>query len=173
MSDEPQVNPGRGASRQAGRADRSVPGDVLLVLRIVHAALIASILLFGVMLMFVIRPPGEAVVGADIPVRADPPAYFAAIMIAMAAASMLAIYMVRRRMSRDRAAAAATTPEHAARNRSRLYSASIASWALCESIALYGLVLGIVHRDTGPFLPFAAVALVLLVALAPRRSHIL
>jgi F0F1-type ATP synthase membrane subunit c/vacuolar-type H+-ATPase subunit K len=145
---------------------------VLLVLRIVHAALILSLLLFGGLLAMVTRPPGDPVIGADIPVRADPPAIMIPIMAALAAASLLAIYIVRRRMARDRDAVAAAPVEDSARTRARLYTGSITSWALAESIALYGLVLGIIYRGTGPFLPFAAVSLLLMIVLAPRRRDI-
>jgi len=149
-----------------------VPGDVLLVLRIVHAALVASILLFGGLLAMVTRPPGDPVIGADIPVRASPPGFLVPIMAGLAGASLLAIYAVRRRMARHREAAAATTAEASALTRARLYTGSVVSWALAESIALYGLVLGIIYRGTTPFLPFAAVSLLLMIVLAPRRRHI-
>jgi len=168
VSDERRIDR-RGASRQPGRGGGS--GDVLLVLRIVHAALILSIMLFGGLLVMVTRPPGDPVIGADIPVRADPPGFIAPIMATVAGITLLVIVAVRRRMARARADAAAS-PEAAARARARVYSGSIVSWALAESIALDGLVLGIIHRDTTAFLPFAGVSLLLMIVLAPRRRHI-
>ncbi len=149
-----------------------MPGDVLLVLRIVHAALVASILLFAGLLAMVTRPPGDPVIGADMPVRADPPGFLVPIIAGLAGASLLAIFAVRRRIARHREAAAATTTESSARTRARLYTGSVVSWALAESIALYGLVLGIIYRGTTPFLPFAAVSLLIMIVLAPRRRHI-
>lgn len=144
------------------------------MLRIVHAALVASILLFGGLLAMVTQPPGDPVVGAEIPIRAEPPAMLTPVIAALAGASLLALLIVRRRMARDRDAAAnQASPDGAARRTpARVYSGSIVSWALCESIALYGLVLGIIHRGVKPFLPFAGLSLLLMVLLAPRRSHI-
>jgi F0F1-type ATP synthase membrane subunit c/vacuolar-type H+-ATPase subunit K len=143
---------------------QKTPGDVLLVLRIVHAALMASVLLFGVMLIMVTRPPGDPVPGADIPVRAEPPAVIAPIMAGLALVTLCAVVLVRRRMSSERADA--PIPQ------ARIYSLSITSWALTESIGMYGLVLGILHRDPLMYVPFGGVSLLVLLLLAPRRSHI-
>jgi hypothetical protein len=134
-------------------------------MRIVHAALMASVLLFGVMVVMVTRPPGDPVVGADIPVRAEPPAVLTPIMAGLAAASLLAVAIVRRRMARERAGGKPVVP-------ARAYSSSIASWALTESIAICGLVLGIIQRDPVAFVPFGSVSLLVLALLVPRRRHI-
>jgi hypothetical protein len=164
VSDKQRESAQAGRPARPDRGSGRVPGDVLLVLRIVHAALVASILLFGAMLVMVTRPPGDPVVGASIPVRAEPPAVLTPIMAGLAAASLLGVALVRRRMARQRAGQLAAP--------ARIYSASIVSWTLTESIAIDGLVLGIIHRDPVVFVPFGAVSLIVMAVLAPRRSHL-
>jgi len=116
------------------------------------------------MLIMVTRPPGDPVAGADIPVRAEPPAVIAPIMAGLALVTLGAVVLVRRRMSSERADA--PIPQ------SRIYSLSITSWALTESIGMYGLVLGILERDPLVYVPFGGVSLLVLLMLAPRRSHV-
>ncbi len=74
-------------------------------------------------------------------------------------------------MARRRDDDAAMTTEQAPAARAALYRASIISWALCEVIAILGLVVGILYRSLTPFMPFLAVSVLLMLLLAPRRSH--
>lgn len=171
MSDEKQIDR-PGALRQVDRGDGSVPGDVLRVLRILHGALTASILFYAVFILMVIRPAGDPVPGADIPARSGPPGFLLPVMVAVAAAILLVLMVIRGRMARRRdAAAGIMTTEQAPVDRSAMYRDSIISWALCEGIAIVGLVVGIAHRSLAPFAPFLGVSLLLMVLLAPRRSH--
>jgi hypothetical protein len=170
VSDDKQIDR-PGASRQADRGDGSVPGDVLRVMRILHGALTASILFYAVFILMVIRPAGDPVPGADIPARSGPPDVLFPIMVAVAAAILVVLMAVRRRMARRRDAAAGVTTEQAPIDRSAQYRDSIISWALCEGIAIVGLVVGIAHRSLTPFAPFLGVSLLLMLLLAPRRSH--
>jgi hypothetical protein len=170
VSDDKQIER-RGALRQADRGDGPIPGDVLRVLRILHGALVASILFYAVFILMVIRPAGDPVPGADIPARSGPPGFLLPVMVAIAAAILLVLMAVRRGMARRRDAAAGVTTEQAPLDRSAQYRDSIISWALCEGIAIVGLVVGIAHRSLTPFMPFLGVSLLLMLLLAPRRSH--
>jgi hypothetical protein len=130
--------------------DRS---DVLLVLRIVHAALAASILFYGGVIVLVTRaiPPENIVPGAPI-ARTDAPAWTLGLGALLAAALLIAVAIVRRRFR----------PETYAKR-------AITSWALTEAIAIVGLVMGMLHRDAAIFVPFGAVSFAVILLLAPRR----
>ena len=155
------------------RGQGQIPGDVLLVLRIVHAALVASILLFLGVVTLVTRPPADPVVSVDTPVRAEPPPVVAMAMIAAGGISLVALLLVRRRMARARdAARGSTDPQAGKRALARYYTGSIVSWALAESIALCGFILAIIHREPSRMYPFAAVGVVLMVVLMPRRRDL-
>lgn len=53
----------------------------------------------------------------------------------------------------------------------RAQSARIVLWAMVESIAIDGLVLGFLGHQVSTFVPFAAVALVAMLMLAPTRRE--
>jgi hypothetical protein len=120
----------------------------------------------------VTHPAGDAMVGTSVPTRGAPPPFLTPIIAAVAAATLVAVALVRRRMAmiRERGSAAAAAGT-AAPSASRLFVPAILSWALTEAIAVDGLVLGIAHRAMAQFVPFAAVSLVLLLLLWPRRAH--
>jgi F0F1-type ATP synthase membrane subunit c/vacuolar-type H+-ATPase subunit K len=52
----------------------------------------------------------------------------------------------------------------------RLFTASIITWALCESIAIYGLVLSFISFQPKYFLGFAAASLVNFVIYRPQKE---
>jgi hypothetical protein len=52
---------------------------------------------------------------------------------------------------------------------SRWFASNIIPWALCLSIALYGLVMRYVGSSLGEVSPFFAVGFVLMLCLPPRR----
>ncbi|HTM22311.1 MAG TPA: hypothetical protein VL172_17445 [Kofleriaceae bacterium] len=60
----------------------------------------------------------------------------------------------------------------AARALSRLRSGQILTWALCESIAIWGLVLAMLSWELWPVLPFVGLGLVNMLAYQPRRAMI-
>lgn len=135
---------------------RQSPRDVLLVLRIVHAALITSVVVYGGVVMLVTRPPPPGTVVAGAPVaRTDLPASFTAVLACVAVITLAVIVIVRRTIRPGRYAAPA-----------------IASWALAESIAVVGLLLGLLRRDMAYFLPFGAVSLIVMLLLTPRRRDL-
>jgi hypothetical protein len=130
------------------------PADVFLVLRIVHIAMLASLLVYAGVVVLVSRPPpADAVVAGLVPARRPPPASLTWATTIAAVAAVLALILVRRR-------------------RASYTTVSITSWALCEAIAVCGLVLAMAHRALGPFVPFGAASLALMVLLAPRRRHL-
>lgn len=132
------------------------PRDVLLVLHIVHAALIASVVVYGGVVMLVTRPPPPGTVVADAPVaRTDLPASFTFALAGVALVILAVIFVVRRKIRPGRYAAPA-----------------IASWALAESIAVLGLLSGLLRRDMAAFVPFGAVSLLVMLALTPTRRDL-
>jgi hypothetical protein len=144
----------------------------MIVLRIVHVCMMVTIVVFGGLMAIVTHPAGDAMAGSAAPVRGAPPPFLTPIMAALAATTLAAIALVRRRMATARERGPGTTEAAQPRPTSRLYVGAILSWALAESIAVDGLVLGIAHRDMAAFLPFAAVSLAVLLLLWPRRGHI-
>jgi F0F1-type ATP synthase membrane subunit c/vacuolar-type H+-ATPase subunit K len=99
----------------------------------------------------------------------------------VAVATMGIVPVVRRVMSPPRRAAAsiddvpsapADDPRVGAAVQ-KWFSMQIVSWALCESIAIYGLILTILSHDLRYFFPFAAGAIVNLILYRPSRDELL
>jgi F0F1-type ATP synthase membrane subunit c/vacuolar-type H+-ATPase subunit K len=161
---------------------RGDPASALLTLRIIHAAMIVSIALYGMVLLMVTRagPAGEPVPSSEIELRAprgEPPGpVFTIALAAVALVTIAAIFVIRaRKLPRTGKQAlfdegGARRPAH--RPRTEYFTLCILTWAMAESIAIYGLVLGILHHALLPFVPFALVSLLVMVLLAPRRRHI-
>ncbi|HTE54679.1 MAG TPA: hypothetical protein VK698_27685 [Kofleriaceae bacterium] len=138
------------------RPTRQTPRDLFLVLRIVHAAMMVSVLVYGGVVAMVTRPPPPDSVVAWAPKpRTDVPETTTAVLAVIAAATLVAVSAVRRRIRPG-----------------RYTTLAILSWALTETIAVDGLVLGMVHRDVLHFLPFGAVSFVVMLLLAPRSKHL-
>lgn len=55
----------------------------------------------------------------------------------------------------------------------KLFTASIVTWALCESMAIYGLVLSFTSYQMKYFLPFAALSLLNFLIYRPRKEQLL
>jgi F0F1-type ATP synthase membrane subunit c/vacuolar-type H+-ATPase subunit K len=55
----------------------------------------------------------------------------------------------------------------------KLFTASIVTWALCESIAIYGLVLAFLSFQMKYFFAFAAASLVNFLIYRPRKEQLL
>jgi F0F1-type ATP synthase membrane subunit c/vacuolar-type H+-ATPase subunit K len=155
----------------------------LLTLRILHAAMIASIAIYGLVLLTVTRagPAGDPVPASEIELsapRGQPPGPGFTIALAIVAAvTAAAIFFIRARALRrrrpglyDDGAAAPPPPAH--RPRLEYFTLCILSWAMAETIAVYGLVLGFLHHALLPFVPFAGASLLLMIVLTPRRSHV-
>jgi F0F1-type ATP synthase membrane subunit c/vacuolar-type H+-ATPase subunit K len=146
---------------------RGDPRSALLTLRILHAAMMASIAIYGMVLLMVTRagPAGEPVPEAEIELRAprgEPPGpLFTAILAGVAVITIAAIFFIRARaLPRDAGKkdlfddSSGAAPRRS--SRIEYFTLCILCWALAESIAVYGLVLGFLHHALLPFVPFAA-----------------
>jgi hypothetical protein len=153
--------------------------------RILHAALLASLIVYGVVAVVVKAPApddgrpaaAEAAPGAAAADAPDP-GLFLPLFGGIAAVELLVVIpLLRRRLMPPRAAfpqpledVELDSDERAAGAIARLRSASIITWALAESVALFGLVAAFMLREWRYYLPFAAVAAVAMVYFAPRRA---
>ncbi len=166
-------------------AQRGDQPSALLTLRILHAAMIASIAVYGLVLLTVTRsgPAGDPVPAAEIELsapRGEPPGpIFTVVLGIMAAITIAAVFIIRARKLPRTGGRAALFDEGKGRapgkqkkaTRTEYFTLCIICWAMAESIAVYGLVLGFLHHAILPFVPFAAASLLVMVILAPRRSH--
>lgn len=143
-------------------------GAYLRVMRILHVALLASVAVFGVVAVVVCQQGGAA------------PTDMTVFVIALAMTSVMEeagiVFFRKLRMPPRRDGdepvdleRVATEPER--RAIAKLQTIGILSWALCESVAINGLVLAMLTHDIRYFVPFAAVGLVSMAAYAPTRSQ--
>lgn len=148
-------------------------GAATRTMRLVHAALTAAVGIYVVVVAVLVRRPADPQAGAAA-IGVLPYAFAAA-----AVGSLVALVVLRRKMMpareppaqlADRIADDDPLPEPARRALGKVFAASIVTWALAESVAIYGFVLGILLRDVRPMLPFAAVSIAVLLAYAPRRA---
>jgi hypothetical protein len=142
-------------------------------LQIVYVALLASLGIYA--LMLVVISGAEA---SRIPTTLDP-TLFTAIFGGLGGLTLLAIVPVVRKAlmpPRDRVGGGRTLDldeDHGpavAQAVSRARAGSIVTWALCESVAVYGLVLSMLLHDTSYYAPFAGVAAAAMLVFAPRRT---
>ena len=158
--------------------DRAAPpteaGATLLPLRIVHAAIASTVLVYAAMLSLLTRRPPDSTVA-----RETPPAGLTWMLGAIAAIVLVAAVLVRRRaqVRARRLFDEAPPPAPAGRGRAGnpaapYFTTCLLSWALAEVVAVLGLVLGFLHWQLTPFLPFGAVSLAALLYLAPRRREL-
>jgi F0F1-type ATP synthase membrane subunit c/vacuolar-type H+-ATPase subunit K len=160
---------------------RGDPASQLLTLRILHAAMMASIAVYGLVLLTVTRsgPAGEPVPASEIELsapRGEPPGPIFTIALAVVAAiTAAALLYIRARALPHRHRPGLydqASPAPPRRARLEYFTLCVLTWAMAESIAVYGLVLGFLHHAILPFVPFAAASLLLMLVLAPRKSHI-
>jgi len=149
----------------------------ILTLRILHAAMMASIGLYGFVLLTVIRggPAGDPVPAAEIELsapRGQPPGAALTIALAIVAAVTAAAVFALRARALPRRRALYDDGSPARRSRLEYFTLCILCWGMAESIAVYGLVLGFLHHALLPFVPFAGASLLLMIILAPRKSHL-
>ena len=149
----------------------------LRVQRILHAAASASMLIYCVVGYLVSSqtttpPPPDVRAIADDPLTS--PIFLALAVAAAAVAGALPV--IRKRLLPPRRPAVVHNEEigepsspAASAARAKLQAGQILSWALCESIAIFGLVLTILSREPWPVLAFSAAGLVNLLAYAPSR----
>jgi hypothetical protein len=130
------------------------------MLWIIWGALLASVILYGVVANVVeISDPNTAEFTANI-MRWG--------LAAAALGSMFFAYWIRKTMFFDKE----DDPEFEGAQRAEtLFTTSIISWALCESVAIYGLVLRVLTGDIALFYPFAGVSVALFILFRPRPNE--
>ena len=175
-------------------AERNSLRASFVTLRILHLAMCASLGVYLLMLFMVISGQKReaeadhvepAVSTAAPPVKQEPPGDVMTIVFAaMAAMSAVGMLVVRSKLMPKGAevgrtealAGSASMPDQLTAPQkkaiARLVTASVVAWALAESVALYGLILGFLYKDVMHYLPFAACALVLLLVMTPRRAQL-
>ena len=138
-------------------------------IRILHAALLASLAIYGVVVVFVTQQPSTTPITVD-------PGVLVPIFGGLAAAILLVVEpLLRRRLMPARVAFPGREPDLDAvadgavlAALTKLRVALIVSWSLCESIGVLGLMAGFVFHDARYFAPFAVVAAGAMLAYAPR-----
>jgi hypothetical protein len=151
-------------------------GSTLVVLRILHAAMAGSVLLYGGIAALLTRNPPDSLAE-----RAAPPGYLTPVLGVAAVVVLAAAILVRRhtvargrdRLFKEDPSGRATTGKPDARARTASYlTRKILSWALVEAAAIFGLVLAFIHWDLMQFLPFGAASMLVLLLLAPTRREL-
>ena len=131
--------------------------SILRLLRILQAAMLLSIVLYAVV--------GE-VAGPRRPQPTNPA--FVLILAMISASTVLVVFLLRRIMVFRAADLLAKQPSDADAL-SRWRSGHIITFALCESIALYGLVLRMLGQTLGQIAPFYLAAAFLILYFVPRQ----
>src|SRR5437867_12657191 len=125
------------------------PGSPLLVARLVWASLLGGLAFYCVVLSLLLRSGS----GSPNPALADP---LRTLLLVLAAGQTLAVWFVWRRFVALSGGRAGVDPQ-------RAIAMHVVCWALCEAIALYGLVIGVIaHRLEPVFFVWGLVALLLL-----------
>lgn len=138
---------------------------ILRVARILYTALFVSLVAYAGLAHLLVRAARRG--GPDAPAPADPQTALPALVgIGLVLAG--AIPLVRRRLL---PAGGVAVPDEAQAMRAlaRYVAAQVVGWALCEAIAVCGLVASALLHDVRPFYGFAAVAAAGL-ALTPPRA---
>lgn len=143
-------------------------------LRILHIAITASIGLYAVVLLVITQQP------SDTEHMSLSDATGLAVVLGVASLAVLALIpFVRKRIgpARDESAAArrsaSTEGELSGAERTaigKLMSAELVTYAMGESVAVFGLVLGLITYQFVIFLPFAGLALLQLILLTPSQA---
>jgi hypothetical protein len=143
------------------------------VLRVLYGALFAALAIYVVIAYVVV---GQAI--RERPWERPAPhelLFWGLVGVAIATASV--IPLIRRRLL-PRGARPAEGITHvpklaAVRAMARYTSASIVSWALCEAIGVYGLILTFVTYDPRYEVAFAVVGAANMLVYAPRRAQVM
>lgn len=133
--------------------------NVWLPLLVIHASMMASVIMYGII---------GFTVSADGPPSTDASrGLVLAIVAVVAALCAIASFVAKARMM------PAADPDLPAPTRlGKVRGALIVAWALCEAVAICGLVPTLIFRDVSTYAPFGAAALVLLLVHAPRLQRL-
>jgi hypothetical protein len=142
--------------------------NAVRITRILYLALLVSVGMYGA-IIFVIT-------NNQTPKELDPTMLYA--LAGAAVTTMVMIVVLRGKLlPPTREAHSLNEPipegENVQKALGRVFTASILTWALCESIAIYGLVLSFVSFQPKYFLGFAAASLVNFVIYRPQKELIL
>ncbi len=142
----------------------------MMTMRILFGAMLASLGLFAVVLYVVTgQPPAQ-----QPPTFADQQVFFYALCGA-GVGVLVALVIVRGKTMPPQISAAATVdftkPLSIAASTAlaRMFSASLLTWAMAESIALFGFIFGFIIHDDWPYYPFLLVAIAVDLLCAPSR----
>jgi hypothetical protein len=137
--------------------------------KIVHVALLVSLAIYGVIVVVATR---STIVAKQ---TADPMIFVIAFGVA-SLAIQLAIPILRKKNLPERQPSGGPVDtdhrpdENESRALNRLRSACILTWAMCEAVAIFGVVLGFLFRDPLYYAPFGAVGALSMVLYAPTRA---
>jgi hypothetical protein len=120
--------------------------QMLRVQRIIHGALMTSVVMYGLISYVIVRAPGGV---------ALPPAVLYTLG-GVALLVMVQLPFLRRRLL---APAEPTASAPARPPMVRLVNGQMLTWALCEAIALFGLILTFIAHDLRYILGFGALSL--------------
>ena len=144
--------------------------QIWMQIRILHAALLGSVLIYGVVVVIVTRQPAPAS-------QLDASLMLPVLGGVGAALLLVLLPFLRQRMMPAReafpgeAADLDVEPdERVTAALTKLRVALILTWALCESVGVLGLIAGFLFREPLYFAPFGAVAIGAMVAYAPRHA---
>lgn len=140
-------------------------------IRILHAALLASLAIYGVVVVIVAQQPSTTPITVE-------PGVIVPIFGGLAAAILLVVEpLLRRPLMPPRVAFPGREPDLDAVAEgavlaalTKLRVALIVRWSLCESVGVLGLMAGFMFHDARYFAPFAVVAAGAMVASAPRAQ---
>jgi hypothetical protein len=130
------------------------PAQQRKILKIIHLALIASVVIYGGIAFAISAQP-----------TATPhqrPGDLLLYVLAGVAATVLVVVapMMHRTLM--------PPPDERDAKVDKVRSASIVTWALCESAAINGLIAALLYREPLYYLPFGAAAIAGMIVFAPR-----
>lgn len=143
--------------------------QVWLPLLVIHASMMASVIMYGVigyMISETMPPAAPMSHGLFLAIAGGAAAIFAALSFVLRARMMPA----RTRDHDNRIDEGALGSEPARAALGKLRGALIVSWALCEAVALCGLVVTFLFHDVADYAPFGAAALILMLVHAPKPA---
>jgi F0F1-type ATP synthase membrane subunit c/vacuolar-type H+-ATPase subunit K len=113
-------------------------------LQILWLALLASHAVYAAIVFLV--------VGKSAPPEGGPPIEALLIIFGMLSVTSLGVMTVMRRKFMEK----------------NVQTASIFTWAMCESVTIYGLVIAFITQEKWPFFPFAAVGISAMILFRPQ-----
>lgn len=139
-------------------------GAALLLMRLLYAALLASVVIYVVIVHII---PFTPVLAPDRTMTLA--LAIVAGVLGLAAPVLRRVLMPPREPDR----LGTSTPTHIHPKRfARTFAAHIVGWALCEAVVVIGLAMAFMTREASTIYPFAGGAVLMFLFLAPRRSEL-